>query len=218
MINILLSFILPTLWILYFLKKDKHPEPILWLVVAFLLGIGAAFLSYLAEDIVYTFNLNRNVFYFFAALIEEFFKFLVVWALIFPQRVFDEPVDAMIYMMVAALGFASIENLFYLYNLNESQFLVLLLRFLGANFLHILVSALIGYGYGYLMKTKRLLPFFLSLAAGVILHFLYNFAIIKTGTAILTLPFLWSIFLIVLSELDFLTLSHEYERSRTKTN
>ncbi len=216
MINIILGFVLPALWIFYFLKKDKHPEPFVWLFITFILGITSAFLSYFTEDIVHSFNLNRNIFFLLSAFIEEFFKFLVVWALIFPHKVFDEPVDAMVYMMVSALGFASVENLFYLYNLDGSQFWILFFRFLGANFLHILASALIGYGYGYSMKTKRMFPLFISFASGVILHFLYNFVIITTGGFILVFPFLWSVFLIVLSELDFLVLYHE--RSRTTTN
>ena len=211
MINFILSILLPSLWIFYFLKKDKHPEPFLWLFFAFLLGIVAALLSYLSEDIFVSF-LKGWLFLLIVSFIEEFFKFLVVWALIFPQRVVDEPVDAMVYMMVAALGFASIENIFYLKS--GGSFWILFMRFLGANFLHILASALIGYGYAYFRKTRSWLMFLISFLGAVILHFLYNFVIIsKVLGFILILPVLWSVFLLVLSELDYLVFINEKRQS-----
>ena len=216
MINLILSFLLPLIWIFYFLKKDKHPEPILWLFFAFILGIVAAFLSYLVEDIAHSFNLNKSALFILSAFVEEFFKFLVVWSLIFPHRVFDEPVDAMVYMMVSALGFSSIENFLYLQKNNE--FLLIFGRFLGANFLHILASGLIGYGYGYLWKTKRILPFVVSFLGATALHFLYNFVIIsKVIGFILILPVLWSIFLLVLSELEYLAFYDERKSTRRET-
>lgn len=220
MINIILGFIFPALWIFYFLKKDKNPEPIGWLLLAFILGIVSAALSYFVENFVFSenyFNLGTfPTFYLLSAFIEEFFKFFVIWVFIFPRKVFDEPVDAMIYMSVSAFGFASIENIFYLFSVEKAQFLILLIRFLGANFLHVLASGLIGYGYGYFKLTRRFLPLLFSFCAAIILHFLYNFAIIKIeafGLA-LVLPILWSVFLIVLSELDYLVLRNE---RRTKT-
>lgn len=210
MVYLILSFALPALWIFYFLKKDKHPEPFPWLLFAFILGIVAAFFSFFAEDIFTFLGTDKPAFFLVSALIEEFFKFLFIWLFIFPKRVFDEPVDAMIYMMVSALGFVSIENLIYILSLKEGHFLILFGRFLGANFLHILSSALIGYGYGYLKKTKNHLLFLLSFLAGWILHFIYNFVIISQAIGfILILPVLWSVFLLVLSELDYLVFINE---------
>lgn len=215
MINIILSFVLPALWIFYFLRKDKHPEPIAWLFFAFVLGAPAVFLSYLTEDL-FSLLITKNFYFYLAtALIEEFFKFLVVWVFIFPQRVVDEPIDAMIYMMVTALGFASTENIFYLKRAVTAEIWIIIFRFLGANFLHILASGLIGYGYGYFMKTRRTLPLAISFLSGVILHFLYNFVIIQAVTFILIFPILWSTFLIVLSELDYLVFINERGTRKT---
>ena len=205
-----LSFFLPFLWIFYFYKKDKHPEPKFWLFIAFILGIISAFLSYYFEDWLSPFVSTNKFFKFlFFAFVEEFFKFLLIWFFVFPQKVFDEPIDAMIYMMFAAWGFAFLENFVLVIKPSPSIIYspgsILFVRFLGANLLHILASALIGYGYAFLIKTRRIFPFIFSLATGSFLHFLYNYLIISLPPGfILVLPILWTVFLVVLSELNYL--------------
>jgi RsiW-degrading membrane proteinase PrsW (M82 family) len=108
--------------------------------------------------------------------------------------------------MFSALGFAFFENFFLILNkktINVAS--TLLFRFFGANLLHILASSLIGYGYAFLVKTRRFPPFVLSFLSGTILHFLYNYLIISLPPGfILVLPILWTVFLVVLSELNYL--------------
>jgi protease PrsW len=201
---IFLSFLFPFLWIFYFYKKDKHPEPIFWLIIAFLLGISSALISYYFEKNI--FLEEKWLRYLLFAFIEEFFKFFVVWLFIFPQKVFDEPIDAMIYMMFSALGFAFFENLVLaLSSTTSNVVMTLFYRFFGANLLHILASSLIGYGYAFFVKTRRIFPFALSFFSGIILHFLYNYLIIILPPGfILVLPILWTVFLVVLSEINYL--------------
>jgi hypothetical protein len=43
---------------------------------------------------------------------------------------------------------------------------VSILRFLGANFLHMLASVLVGFGYAVSLKTRRVLPFVYSFFDG----------------------------------------------------
>ena len=195
------------MWIFYFYKKDKHPEPVFWLFVAFLLGISSAIISYYFQknlDLFLTESWQR---YLLFALIEEFFKFFVILLFIFPQKVFDEPVDAMIYMMFSALGFAFFENLFLVFSPKTINIVsTLFFRFFGANLLHILASSLIGYGYAFLVKTRRIFPLIVSFFSGTFLHFLYNYIIISLPPGfILVLPILWAVFLVVLSELNYLS-------------
>ncbi len=215
--SIILGVILPFIWIFYFFRKDKHPEPAIWLFISFLLGIISAILSYFSEgSFVFLKSQNEIAYFLLSAFIEEFFKFLVIWLLVFPQRVFDEPVDAMIYMMFSALGFSVFENFFVLISPHaEGKILFIsFYRFLGANFLHILASALIGYGYGLKMLTQRSYPFILTFFAAIILHFIYNFVILNSGLGFLyILPLLWAVFLVVLSELNYLVLKHDRERT-----
>jgi len=204
---IFLSFLFPFLWIFYFYKKDKHPEPVFWLIIAFLLGIYSALISYYFQKSFAPFLIENWLRYLIFALIEEFLKFFVVWLFIFPQKVFDEPIDAMIYMMFSALGFAFSENLVLsLGPTTNNVVLTLFFRFFGANLLHILASSLIGYGYAFFVKTRRIFPFALSFLSGITLHFLYNYLIISLAPGfILVLPILWVVFLVVLNELNYLT-------------
>jgi RsiW-degrading membrane proteinase PrsW (M82 family) len=203
---IFLSFLFPFLWISYFYKKDKHPEPIFWLIIAFLLGISSSLISYYFQKNTAYFLTKDWQKYLIFAFIEEFFKFFVIWLFIFPQKVFDEPIDAMIYMMFSALGFAFFENLILaLGPATNNVVVILFFRFFGANLLHILASSLIGYGYAFFVKTRRIFPFALSFLSGTILHFLYNYFIISLPPGfILVLPILWTVFLVVLNELDYL--------------
>ncbi len=208
-----LGLILPFIWIFYFFHKDKHPEPASWLFLTFVLGIFSAFLSFFTEGILaYHYPYRDWIYFLFAAFVEEFFKFLVIWILIFPQKVFDEPIDAMIYMMFSALGFAVLENVMVLLSpqAQGKTLFISFYRFLGANFLHILASALIGYGFGLMSITRRIFPFLLSFLSAVFLHFLFNFVILSTNLGFLyVLPLLWSVFLVVLSELNYLILINE---------
>jgi RsiW-degrading membrane proteinase PrsW (M82 family) len=202
-----LSFFLPFIWIFYFYKKDEHPEPPLWLLFAFLLGILSAFLSYYLQNFSFQFVDSKNFWGMLLSVsIEEFFKFFLILLFIYPQNVFDEPIDAMIYMMFSAFGFAFVENIAILLNssLTSGLLTILFLRFLGANLLHILASALIGYGYAFWVKSRRYLIFIISFVSGIILHFIYNYFIINL-IYFFIIPILWTAFTVVLTELNYLT-------------
>jgi RsiW-degrading membrane proteinase PrsW (M82 family) len=225
-----LAFLFPLIWVIFFARKDRNREPFVWLFFAFALGIISALVSYVSQKFVFQYMIESESIgrILLAVFIEEFFKFFVIWFFIYPQKVVDEPVDAMVYVMFSALGFAFTENVFYLLNLKFSQnygdifiFVTLLLRFLGANLLHILASSLIGYGYASWLRTRRFFGFFVSFIAGVSLHFLYNYLIIKSATFNSSnnlfgfiVPILWTSFLVVLNELDYLTLNGRAETRR----
>lgn len=235
-----LSFFLPFLWIYYLHRKDKHPEPITWLIFAFLLGILAAYLSFKVEETLIFLGLNNTSFnyFFLASFIEEFFKFLVILVFIFPRKVFDEPIDAMIYMMFSAFGFAFVENFLYLLGFRELRlageigvseeigmttglFIIAFLRFLGPNLIHILSSSLIGFGYSLKVATRHYLPLVISFISAGILHFLFNWIIIKSSVEInnffflsFLIPIIWSAFWVVIIELDYLSINGRKQKSK----
>lgn len=155
-----LTFLPPVLWLLFYLREDAHPEPKRFLLLAFFGGIAAALLAVTAEVFflgdqggilsLQTQPLGHTLFVFFAiGIIEEYAKYLPVKFLILRRPDFDEPIDAMIYMMTAALGFAAMENaLFLLPIFHENIFAGLEIatnRFLGANLLHALSSGVVGF-------------------------------------------------------------------------
>ena len=211
LIIFLISFILPLIWFIYFSSKDKHPEPFLWIFIAFFLGMMAGVVSYYTEGFFSQLDISEKYLYFLNAFVEEFFKFLFVFIIIFPKKVFDEPVDGMVYMIASAFGFAFLENSLFLFSSFSSNAyflkidkysLILLIgffRFLGANLLHILSSALIGYGYSMALKVRRVFPFLISFISAWILHFIFNSIIIfsSPGSRIKDIPFYFNfIFLI----------------------
>ncbi len=157
-----LTFLPPLLWLMFYLREDRHPEPKLMLLLVFVGGMISVVLAVVGECVFVQLvnggscregisSMGQNAFTIFLgiAFIEEYVKYLVVKFLILRRKDFDEPVDAMIYLITAALGFAAIENAMFIFPL-FSQSLRLGLeittnRFLGANLLHALSSAIVGF-------------------------------------------------------------------------
>ncbi|HUW71961.1 MAG TPA: PrsW family intramembrane metalloprotease [Candidatus Humimicrobiaceae bacterium] len=114
------------IWLLFFLRKDAHPESNQMILRVFLYGmlvtIPAAILSLGFLEVTEKLScspfliLILNIFV-GVALIEEFSKYLVVKASVLRSSELDEPLDVMLYMIIAALGFAALENILYLFRI-----------------------------------------------------------------------------------------------------
>src|SRR3989344_8310003 len=137
------------IWLLYYLKKDLHPEPKKTILKIFLL-------------------VNLGV---------------------FRRGRVDEPVDLMIYMVVAALGFAAVENILYLAvpltNIGitaviQTTITISFIRFIGATLLHTLCSALLGYFIvlGICRGKRNILFLIMGIVLASGFHGLYDFSII----------------------------------------
>ncbi|OGZ66426.1 MAG: hypothetical protein A3C50_02500 [Candidatus Staskawiczbacteria bacterium RIFCSPHIGHO2_02_FULL_43_16] len=204
--------ILPSLiWLLYYLAKDMHPEPKKMILKVFFWG-AVATIPTLFFQIIFTEALNQfqylSVFYspeisgylpainnltkwfVIIAFTEELFKYLVVRWIVFQSGELDEPLDIMLYMVVAALGFATLENTLYLFSpidglsfdmVLKTTVIISFLRFIGATFLHTLCSGLVGYfmALSSLRLKHRFRLTILGLFLAVLLHGLYNFSIIN---------------------------------------
>ena len=201
-ILIILGLLPSTIWLLWYLRKDKHPESKQMILKIFSWGIIIAIPVALMEIGISAEISNINAFlgnkisdfwliliYSFlgVALVEETLKYLVVKCKVLKHHEFDEPVDAMIYMITAALGFAAIENILILFSASFNLFeatLLTSLRFVGATFLHALCSGLLGYFLAlsfFATKKKRIKFVLLGLGISTLLHGLYNFSIIAIG-------------------------------------
>src|SRR4051812_20721286 len=107
----LLGGILPALlWLFFWLREDaKNPEPDSMLIKTFLGGAVAVILVLPVQKVIadYFPGMSPNTFFFWA-ISEELFKFLA--AFIIALRSFDdnEPLDPLIYMITAALGFVAL--------------------------------------------------------------------------------------------------------------
>jgi len=191
--------ILPSLiWLFYYLREDVHPEPKRMILEIFLWGalitLPVLLIQIGLTNLLNETNINslfKNLLYWFLiiAFSEEFFKYLVIRLKVIDSPDLDEPLDAMLYMVIAALGFAAVENIFYLFMpIGQMSFdqligkilVIDVVRFVGATFLHTLCSAAIGYSLAISfceVKTKNI-----SLVAGIImataLHGFYDLSII----------------------------------------
>lgn len=194
------------IWLLFYLRKDVHPEPKRMILRVFLWGMLAALPVILIElgasDFLNKFapSLIIKIIYWFlgVALVEEFLKYLVVREKVLKNSEFDEPVDAMLYMLISALGFAALENILiflspdvFFLSLNETLVLVIF-RFISATFLHALCSAIVGYflALSFFEKKGGLKSITMGLGISTFLHGLYNFSIIETeGNLRIIIPF-----------------------------
>lgn len=194
------------IWLFFFLREDIHPEPKKLILCTLAVGAIISF-PVLAAQIAFQATLpfliqSGIILIIGLAFIEELFKFLAAYWFINNKPAFDEPVDAMIYCITAALGFATVENIFIISNnLNlitasswGTVFDTLSLRFVGATLLHTLTAGLVGY-YWARGKLKNSLK--LNLAAGLaiatIMHAIFNYLILKFQNTNLLYP---SVFLI----------------------
>ena len=177
------------IWLSFYLKRDCHPEPKSLLAKAFLMGI---IISPLAILLQLGFSELRNIvsfeflhqgtpaFFLWSSFVEEFLKFLAVYLVIVRSPEFDEPVDGIIYMISAALGFAAIENILVMFNLIPdgagTALNTLALRFVGATLLHALASGLMGYflamSWFFQEHKKKLIVFGLVIAT--LFHAAFN--------------------------------------------
>lgn len=228
LILIILGLAPSFVWLLFYLKEDAHPEPKRWIVLAFLAGIGSVFAALVIQKAILHFidfpidlapplQLTLSIIFFFlgAALVEEITKFAACRTVMWKNPVLDEPVDAMIYMVVAALGFAAMENMLLLTTLEDSALLtegapIILMRMIGANFLHALASGILGFGWAMALASRRPLKKFAYFGAGLvgatILHAVFNLMILNLG-ALYFFPVTVMLFiaaLIVLREFDIL--------------
>ena len=215
---------LPSLiWLLYYLRQDIHPEPKRLILKVFIWGalvsLPAVLIEIGLQRIIDLLNFSNHLgpfFYYFLdiAATEEILKYEVVKLGISKNPEFDEPVDAMIYMISSALGFALVENILSLFSLQQ-PFLVektistIISRFWGSTFLHTLASGTVGYFLGLSFfsqnkKYKNLIP--LGLTIAILFHGFYDYSIVR-------MPNQWK--LISLSGLFFLILV-EFHRIKTK--
>ncbi len=180
-------------WLYYFLKKDCHPEPKKLIIGTFALGILsapiAAFFEWGVLAILkdgFSPNIQEILEIFIAiALVEEVIKFFMARIVITKSSAFDEPNDAMVYLITVGLGFASLENILAIFKLLPSiavnpngTFEVYLIRFLGATLIHALCTGIVGYYFArsYFKLKHRFTLIAEGLIFATLLHGFYNYS------------------------------------------
>lgn len=188
--------VIPSLiWLAFYLKTDVHPEPNRMIIKVFFWGMLATIPAVLIElgllPLFKSFALSETVtFYLYIflaiALVEEVLKYGVFHFAVLHNKALDEAIDIPLYMIISALGFAALENIFILFGLGfqapGGDVLTLsAFRFLGATLLHALVSGTFGYfiAISILNPRQRFFAIPIGLIVATFLHGLFNVYIIK---------------------------------------
>ncbi|KIL44222.1 glutamic-type intramembrane protease PrsW [Jeotgalibacillus soli] len=168
----------------YFYLRDQYEtEPIRTVLRAFIFGMAITFpimfIQYVfeKENIFSSTFLQSMLAY---GLLEEFFKWFILYVFIFHLVDFDEPYDGIVYGVSVSLGFASFENILFLavHGL-ESAF--------GRAIFPVSSHALFGVIMGYYVGKAKFSPaeskrkiMFISILAPVGLHGFYDYILIST--------------------------------------
>ena len=192
----ILGGVVPALvWLWFWLREDKtHPEPRRYILLAFIFGIISAVLVLPTEELLAKFLPVAGIVPIIVfAFAEEIFKYSAAYFSSLRKKYMDEPVDAIIYMIVIALGFAALENtLFLIHSIKTTggditqAILVGNMRFVGAALLHTISSAVIGLFIALSFYKKNILKksyLLTGITLSVVLHACFNFFIIKVKGA-----------------------------------
>lgn len=209
-------------WLVFYLGESTHAEPKRLIAFTFVAGMAFGFFTVAIENIftgwAATIGIaNLSILSLLGlAAIEETMKFAAAHFALTRNPDFIEPVDAMIYMIVAALGFATLENIGAIAGLTPQAgallptvFETLSLRFVGATLLHTLTSGIVGYYWavGILKgKTGRYLAIGLPVAA--VLHASFNYLILTYGDAVYSVIFLLVVGFFVLNDFETIKARH----------
>lgn len=170
------------------LRRDAaNPEPPRMLAKAFLYGMISTAVTFvllpfteaLGDLIVLNDTALSVAFkqaFFSAALPEEGAKLLMLWLLLRNNPYFDERFDGIVYAVCVGMGFAAVENVFYLFSNYDSWLSVGIVRALFAVPGHFFDAVIMGYYYSHYHFGTRRNPATkaLILAAPVVAHGIYD--------------------------------------------
>lgn len=191
------------LWLWFWLLQDNiDPEPRKSIFFTFVAGMIAVPFVFPFESALFELYASSIFILFLAwAAVEEFIKLIAAYITGLTSKAMNEPVDAIVYMITAALGFAALENVLFLYEplangSIEETLITGNMRFIGANLLHVISSAIIGAGIAltyYKKPVWRILYSFVAILTAIALHTGFNFFIISSGTEriITVFGFIW---------------------------
>jgi RsiW-degrading membrane proteinase PrsW (M82 family) len=213
------GFLPALLWLWFWLREDKlHPEPRGMIMLTFFAGVLSILPVYIAEVYVqdklmepgikawliamqgvipifaglFAFETIRTILW---ASVEEIIKFMSTALSGLRSKVYDEPIDALVYLISGGLGFSAAENSFFLYKVLQDEGVLKSMttgnmRFIGASLLHVLTAGIIGSCLAitfYKRPAIRRLSVVVGLLIATVLHTFFNLYIIESeGSGIFT--------------------------------
>lgn len=101
----------------FYLKDEYETEPISVVSKSFIFGallvFPLMFIQYVFETEM-VFQVSWLNAFISSSLLEEFFKWFVLYYTVYKHISFDEPYDGIVYGAAVSLGFATVENILYL--------------------------------------------------------------------------------------------------------
>ena len=161
----------------FYLRNEMSTEPRKTLLQAFIYGaiitFPIMFIQYVMQEEQAVANgiLSTVV---IASILEEFFKWLIIFIVILKHVEFDDPYDGILYGAAVSLGFATVENVLYLLSFGIDQALIRAILPVSS---HALFGVVMGYyfGKGKFSTTTRSREFYaLALFGPLVLHVCYN--------------------------------------------
>jgi RsiW-degrading membrane proteinase PrsW (M82 family) len=164
-----------------FLKDIYNKEPKRLLLFSFFLGILSIIPPYFIETYsISFFNTSipslATLAFCVVALSEELSKFLVVRYFCYPQKRFDEPLDGIVYSVMVSMGFATIENINYVFTHGYSTAFVRMFLSVPA---HATFGVVMGYfiGKAKFDSANSFKYLFTGLLLAVLFHGTFDFFI-----------------------------------------
>ena len=171
--------ILPPLYIIYFIYKNDlyEKEPHKLLVKTFFIGCMVV-IPALTIELIFDESFFDNIFLYAmigVALAEEGSKFIFLRFFNYKKNDFNEPYDGIMYAVVISMGFALVENIFYVFGNSGQEISIGFLRMFTAIPMHATCGVIMGYymGIAKLKSSKNSILF--AILFPVIIHGLYDY-------------------------------------------
>lgn len=207
LITVAIAPILTCLFYIY-IRDRYESEPIKLLLTGVLLGLLITFPIIYTQNFV-TFStkylnlttvLQKNLYQSFvvAGFVEEFFKFLVLYFLVWKNKNFNEPFDGIVYSVFISLGFSASENILYVLNDNLGGIQTGIARGIFSVPAHGFFAVSMGYHFAMSKfksdsKSQKRLFLANSLLVPITLHGLYNFILLTNN------PYWFAVFIIFMA-------------------
>lgn len=176
----------PTIAIAIFVYlRDKYDrEPLQWLLFAFMLGMISLIFPVVFENLIEPLGIRessdlwRTLVYAFLGVgfSEEIAKFAVLRVFIYKKKYYDDPMDGIVYSVMISMGFASLENVMYVFN-SSTPIQTALVRAFTAVPAHGVFAVILGYYLGkarFTYSFKRTSVLVKGLIAAILFHGTYD--------------------------------------------
>lgn len=195
-------------WLWFWLREEdkNNKEPRGLIILSFITGALVVLLALGVERLTAHFIGPGTVRTVAWAAVEELLKYAAVATVVIGSSAIRKPIDYPMYFIAVALGFAALENVFFLLHPIATNGTIVgaltgNLRFLGSTLLHAIASAMIGSAMGlafYQDWFQRNSYVLIGVISAITLHSLFNLFIMKgSGENFLQVfGFLWIVAII----------------------